>query len=171
MMMAVDVHYSGNVGVCAAVTFEDWGAATPTACYVHQHQGISEYQPGKFYLRELPVILGLISACGVSPNIIVVDGYVFLDGYQQPGLGKHLYDALDGKVPIIGIAKSPYREIGPEFALRRGNSKNAIYVTSVGVDFEHAKQLVGMMHGKFRLPDIIRYTDQLSRTSIANVCS
>lgn len=108
-ILIVDVHYAGGAGVCAGITFDDWGVAIPEACYVHRHLGVSEYQSGKFYQRELPAILGLLSEYDLSPETIVVDGYVYLDGYRKAGLGKHLYDTLGQRIPVIGIAKSAFR--------------------------------------------------------------
>ena len=40
--------------------------------------------------------------------MIIVDGYVWLGDESHPGLGGHLYAALDRKVPVIGVAKTRY---------------------------------------------------------------
>lgn len=48
----------------------------------------------------------LLSKHNLKPDCIIVDGFVHLED-DKPGLGKHLYDALNGKVRVIGVAKNP----------------------------------------------------------------
>ena len=43
------------------------------------------------------------------PDIVIIDGYVWLDQKGTPGLGAHLWSALDQQVAVVGVAKSPRR--------------------------------------------------------------
>ena len=67
------------------------------------------------------------------PEYIVIDGYVYLDGNKKAGLGKHLYDALQERSIVIGVAKSGFKDIPGETEIFRGGSKRALYVTSAGI--------------------------------------
>ena len=125
--------------------------------------GIGPYVPGKFYRRELPCILGLLKEHTIEPDTIIVDGYVYLDGSSKPGLGKHLYDELRGRVAIVGVAKAPIRGISSDFAVWRGKSSRPLYVTAVGIDTSEAKVKVAAMSGRFRVPELLRRVDQASR--------
>ena len=123
----------------------------------------AEYAPGQFYLRELPCLLAVIDRLDALPRTIVVDGYVFL-GPERPGLGAHLYDALAGNVPVVGVAKRPFRDA---FAVpvRRGESARPLYVTAIGLAVGEAAAHVRAMHGEHRIPTLLRRVDALSRHS------
>ena len=107
MILAVDVDYRGTTASVAGIAFQHWQDSEPTSIYQSQVDNIADYVPGSFYKRELPCILTLLREHDLKPDVIMIDGYVYLDGKHQPGLGKHLYDALDGRTIIIGVAKKP----------------------------------------------------------------
>ena len=116
-----------------------------------------------FFKRELPCILKLLNEIEYKPSCIVVDGYVFLDGISQPGLGKYLYDALDKEIPVIGVAKRSFAKISDEFALLRGDSQKALYITAAGIDQALAKEYIASMYGKHRNPSLLKKADQVCR--------
>lgn len=163
MILAVDVHYADEGSTTAGVVFDDWEASTPQSTFVSKLPGVEEYKPGLFYERELPCIVNLLREHALQPDFIVVDGYVFLDGFARPGLGKYLFDALQGQVKIIGVAKTSFAGIGPEFMVHRGESTRPLYVTCAGLDIDVAKSLVLRLHGKHRIPTLLRMVDQLCR--------
>ena len=165
VILAVDVHYADDGSTTAGVMFDDWEASTPQSTYVSKLPTVEEYRPGLFYERELPCIVNLLREHALQPDCIVVDGYVFLDGIAKPGLGKYLFDALAGQVKIIGVAKTSFAGIGPEFMVHRGESTRALYVTCAGVDVDAAKGQVLRMHGKYRMPTLLRTVDQLCRNT------
>jgi deoxyribonuclease V len=167
MIVAVDVHYSINDAVAAAVVFKKWADAEALRELVVSISPVAEYQPGEFYKRELPCILGLLDRLGVLPAYIIVDGYVYLDDAHTPGLGKHLYDALKGKAPVIGVAKSLFKNAPTDSAVFRTKSKRPLYVTAAGLDRTEAKRYIQQMHGQYRLPTMLRRVDQLSRRHVA----
>jgi len=163
MILAVDVQYSKNDAIAGGVVFEHWqdeGAQKECTSVI---EGVARYEPGKFFKRELPCILKLIAEHGLQPDCIVVDGYVFLDGFSEAGLGKYLYDTLDGRASVIGVAKKRYRNIDSKYEVFRGRSRKPLYVTAVGIDVEQAKENVLAMHGKNRLPTILKRVDQICR--------
>jgi deoxyribonuclease V len=94
---------------------------------------------------------------------IVVDGYVDLDAHGAPGLGAHLYDALEGRVPVIGIAKTAYKGADFAAAVVRGESTRPVYVTSRGVPLPEAAERVRGMHGPHRIPTLVTRVDHLAR--------
>jgi deoxyribonuclease V len=163
MILAVDVQYSENNAVAAGVLFESWQDEKAQKESVSLIEGVAGYEPRNFFKRELPCILKLIVEHHLKPEIIIVDGYVFLDGFSKAGLGKHLYDALNGEVSVVGIAKKRFKDIDSRLEVYRGSSRKPLYVTAVGIDLERAKRNVCTMHGKNRLPTLIKRADQICR--------
>ena len=163
MILAVDVQYSKNHAIVGGVVFEHWQDEGAQKECVSVIEGVAGYEPGRFFKRELPCILKLIAEHRLEPDCIVVDGFVFLDGFSKAGLGKYLYDALDGRASVLGIAKNRYKNIDSKYGVYRGASRKPLYVTAVGIDLEQAKGNVLAMHGKNRLPTTIRRVDQICR--------
>ncbi len=167
MILAVDVHYAGEGGTVAGVGFGDWDAAEPALAVRSHVERVAPYAQGAFYERELPCILQLLREHGLQPSCIVVDGYVYLDGHQRPGLGRHLFDALGGRVPVVGVAKTAFAGIGEACEVLRGDSKRPLYVTCAGLSLEEAKAGVARMHGSHRIPTLLRAVDRLCRDAAA----
>ncbi|MFZ5637675.1 MAG: endonuclease V [Pseudomonadota bacterium] len=163
MILAVDVHYPERGAIAAALAFDDWTSPTPTATYVSRFADVEAYAPGAFYRRELPCILGLLQEYGLSPDCIVIDGHAFLDDEGRAGLGKHLFDALQGRIPVIGVAKSAFAGTSADAAVLRGNSARPLYVTAVGLPQEEAKAHVRAMHGAHRIPTLLKRVDRQCR--------
>ena len=46
-------------------------------------------------------------------TIFIVDGYVWLGDESHPGLGGHLYAALDRKIQVVGVAKTHFVGAAP----------------------------------------------------------
>ena len=173
--LILDVHYQENndtdntqathknTATVAGVRFQG----------IEQHQILDEYQTtvsdvapyqsGQFYKREMPCLLALIEQVSQPYDVIIIDGYVWLDGVQKAGLGKFLYDHLSDKKPIIGIAKNQFCDISDDYALWRGRSKHPLYVTSVGLDSTQTKDMVARMAGEHRIPTIVTHVDRLGR--------
>lgn len=163
MILAVDVHYEENHPITAGVLFENWQASTPVKEVVSYVEEIAPYEPGGFYKRELPCILKLIDENDLDIDSIIIDGFVFLDGHGKPGLGKHLYDALNGRVPVVGVAKKPFKDTAAECEVIRGTSHKPLYVTSVGIETNVARENIRNMHGKYRIPTLLKRVDQVCR--------
>lgn len=162
MILATDVHYSGDEALTAAVLFEEWTATEALHEWVESRSGIAEYSPGEFYRRELPCILPLIERAYQSLHLkaIIVDGYVDLGG-GKPGLGRYLSRALDEHVEVIGVAKNEF--VGaPAAEVLRGESKKPLFVTTTG-NLHAAARRIARMDGEFRFPTILKRVDDLSR--------
>jgi deoxyribonuclease V len=163
MILAVDVDYRDSDAYIGGVTFEHWTDNNEKETFVSFLDNIHEYIPGQFYLRELPCILKLIEEHKLMPKYIVIDGFVSLDGEGKPGLGKYLYDALNNKVAIIGVAKKNLKGIPAACKIYRGRSKNPLYITSAGITLDDAKKFIRSMHGYYRVPTLLKKVDQVSR--------
>lgn len=163
MILAVDVSYSEDVAAVAGVVFRNWGDHHAQSEIISFAEVPAEYEPGQFYKRELPCILKLLREHDLKPDCIVVDGFVYLDGKTLPGLGKHLFDALGGKVPVIGVAKKQYKGIGAEYEIYRGTSGKPLYITAAGMELEEAQAYIGNMYGTHRIPALLKRADQLAR--------
>ena len=118
--------------------------------------------PGEFYQRELPCLLEALKGLD-DIEYIVVDGYVWLDIETHKGLGLHLYEALEKKVPIIGVAKAKFGNTPKVCELLRGESVKPLYITSKDMDLEEAKMAIASMHGKYRFPTLLKEVDSLAR--------
>lgn len=162
LIACTDVHYSQRGCTAACVVFDSWKATSPLETVVRTFDVAAAYAAGEFYRRELPPILGVLRELPRQPEVVIVDGYVWL-GENRPGLGAHLYDALGQHSSVIGVAKSSFRD-APAIALLRGASKTPLYVTSAGMPPDEAAQHVGRMSGAFRIPTLIKLADQLSRS-------
>ena len=87
MIVAIDVHYTNDKAFVACVAFDNWQAESPLKENTTVVNHVEEYEPGAFYKREQPGIMQVPSDHALIPDTIVVDGYVYLDAYQKPGLG------------------------------------------------------------------------------------
>lgn len=166
MILAFDVYYLNDDATTACVCFDNWTDSVSTQDFVEKTHNVAPYEPGKFYKRELPCIVSLLTKHNLQPEIIVIDGYVWLDE-NKIGLGGHLYNELGGKIPIIGVAKSRFALHSKVKVVFRGNSKNPLYVTAIGIDLDEAAQNIENMDGNFREPTLLKRADQLCRGIIS----
>jgi deoxyribonuclease V len=158
---AFDVHYLKNgCASVAAVLFCDYRDAGPAELYTQFLSGAANYIPGEFYKRELPCILTLLEQIDIVPDEMVVDGYVMLG--DRPGLGWHLFNWFDGKIPVVGMAKSKFEGAGG-VEVFRGGSIRPLYVTSAGVGLKKASERIRTMHGAHRIPTLLKRVDVLAR--------
>ncbi len=160
--ICVDVQYADLTAKVAGVLFRDWADPQPIHEITISTAVLAEYEPGAFYKRELPCILELLAQLPTTPALIIIDGYVWL-GHERPGLGYHLFTALEGKVPVIGVAKNHFHGIDDACALLRGTSQRPLFVTSEGMDAGEAMRGIEAMHGAHRVPTLIKRADQLCR--------
>ncbi|MFO0954696.1 MAG: endonuclease V [Isosphaeraceae bacterium] len=160
LIVCVDVDYRDAGAVAAGVWFRGWSADAAEFEADATFANVAEYQPGQFYLRELPCLLGVL-ACGPKADVVVVDGYVWLGG-GRPGLGAHLHRAIGGVV--VGVAKTRFAPATDAVPVLRGGSKIPLYVSAEGVPAAEAGRWVGLMHGPHRVPTLLRRVDTLART-------
>lgn len=164
MLACLDVDYRPDVTVAACVLFRDWADGTEASHLVDRGPPAAPYEPGQFYRRELPHLLRVLAEVKEPLKAVVVDGYVWL-GENQPGLGAHLYEALNRGTPVIGVAKTAFRSTGPAQLVLRGQSLRPLFVTTIGMEPGAAADCIRRMHGASRLPTLLARVDRLSRES------
>ena len=161
MIVCVDVDYRNDSVVAAAVGFASWtDDASVVEIVVTSDAPPAPYEPGRFYRRELPHITSVLALLVPPFDAVIVDGYVWLG--QDRGLGAHLYDALGGVTPVVGVAKTHYAG-ATAIEVLRGDSVRPLYVTAIGIDAADAAAHVRAMHGEHRIPTQLRRVDQLAR--------
>jgi deoxyribonuclease V len=158
VIAVVDVHYEAEL-VTAACVGAEWPDDVAVIEIVTRTRGAAApYQPGAFYERELPYLVGVLDR--MPPvEAILVDAYVWL-GQDHPGLGWHLHAARG--VPVIGVAKTPYAG-APSIDVVRGTSARPLHVTAIGIAVAVAADRVRAMHGEHRIPTLIGRADALAR--------
>lgn len=161
-MACVDVQYGAMRGAKAAiVAFDGWSAAKPLEQHVVDIAEVAPYEPGSFYKRELPCIRAALAALSPSLaiDVVIVDAHVWLDP-GVPGLGARLLDAEAIKT-VVGVAKTRFRN-APATPVLRGDSATPLWVDEGGVPVDATKR-IPEMHGRFRVPTLLRLVDQLAR--------
>lgn len=144
-----------------------WQSADAIGEYSHRDGPAAEYQPGEFYRRELPLLLSVLQMLPRKPDIIVIDGYVWLGVEGRRGLGAHLFDALDGASKVVGVAKTQFHGASYWAAqLLRGAGENPLYITAAGIPMEDAVAAVKSMHGDHRIPTLAGRADRIARDAL-----
>jgi exodeoxyribonuclease-5/deoxyribonuclease V len=165
MIYAFDTYYFDDYANTICIAFEDWTSETETEIFSEKIPITSEYESGAFYKRELPCIVSLLNKIILKQDdIIIVDGYVTLDNNGKIGLGGYLYETLNEKIPVIGIAKNGFN--APDSQRReiyRGESKTPLFLTAKGADVDEIKPKIEQMYGNFRIPTLLKKLDQLTR--------
>ena len=165
MKLIIDVGYQNNKAKVVGGFFEEWSANQLIKIAYKEVDEVAEYIPGEFYKRELPCILEFLKEHNHEEiECIIIDGFIFLDDENKKGLGAYLYESLNNKLPIIGVAKSKfYNNTKNTIELVRGQSKNPVYISAVGIDLNVAAQFINSMQGEFRLPNLIKQVDTETR--------
>ena len=174
MLLALDSYYKDNICNTSLVVFnenEDVAIYTDT----RYSKVTSEYIPGKFYKRELPGIKKILRRfIRQHPELweqihaVIVDSYITLKvgDKEWDGLGayvhKFLYKIEQPKI-VYGVAKSKFGDCDKiSDKVLRGKSETPLYVQTTAAPHFAAYQ-VARMHGKFRIPTMLKLVDQLSR--------
>ncbi len=162
MIACLDVDYRDAAAYAAGIAFHDWSDAAPATEKVISVAEVQPYQPGQFFRRELPCLLAVLRE--LPPvAVVVVDGYVWLDGVSVAGLGAYLYQALEGKTAVIGVAKTRFAGAGAAVEVLRGRSTRPLFITAAGMNAHTAAEHVRSMHGPNRLPTLLKRVDALGR--------
>ncbi len=164
MIACVDVAYGVSSATAACVLIEDWAASSPSAELTRECPIVAAYEPGQFYRRELPCLLAILQSLDELPQVVVVDGYVWLGPDGTKGLGGHLYEVVGPAAAVVGVAKTSYKD-APAVPVKRGGSRVPLFVTAAGMAAADAAECIVRMHGPFRIPTMLRRVDQLSRST------
>jgi len=93
--LAVDAYYVGNKAKVIGVLFENFSDEKPLKIISKVVDGVAPYESGSFYKRELPCIVSLLEDLDVRDiSLIVIDGFVYLDGDGRYGLGAGIYTSV-----------------------------------------------------------------------------
>lgn len=162
VFVAVDVHYlPTGAARAAAVVATDVTFGDLLADRTAHVPEVRPYQPGQFYLRELPPLHVVLDGLQ-QLRLLVVDGYADLDPACRPGLGAHAHAEFG--VPVIGVAKTAFRTATHAVPVLRGEgSTRPLFVTAAGMPRHDAADIVRNMAGRHRLPDALRRADALAR--------
>jgi deoxyribonuclease V len=165
MILAIDVHYKEATAKAVGALILQWDDAEAHRYIIKYIDGVSAYEPGAFYKRELPCILEIIKDVDLQTiSCIVVDGFVVLDDAGKPGLGAYVYESLQSQVPVIGVAKSNFHQNDRHvIPVLRGTSTKPLYVTAIGTDLQQAADHIKMMHGDHRLPTLLKELDRITK--------
>ncbi|AEW85768.1 endonuclease V [Flavobacterium columnare] len=164
MILAIDVYYVNNTAKSVGVLF-NWEDTEPTEIIIDTKEGIEEYVPGEFYKRELPCIEALLKKIPLEKiEIIIIDGHIYVDDSLKYGLGGYVWELLDKKIPIIGVAKNAFHSnkstVEPIY---RGESKKPLYVSAIGIEIATAVIHLQNMYGDFRIPSILKELDTITK--------
>ncbi len=169
MIVCLDVDYRDTETVTAAVGIDAWAASAAAFERVRRvREAPRPYEPGSFYLREMPHLLAMLDELAkdrIAIAHVVVDGYVWL-GTGRPGLGARLHASLAAAsrpAPVVGVAKTAFRDNDRAIAVHRGASARPLYVTAIGCDEGEAARSVAAMHGAHRMPTLLARVDRLAR--------
>ncbi len=158
-----DVKYHDQFAIIGYVLFENHASHVAFRTGQVRHDKVEPYVSGEFYKRELPCLLTAIHQIPEVMDLIYVDGNVWLDN-DNKGLGCYLYEALNMKIPVIGISKTAFHNSEKNvYPVLRANSKKPLYISSIGMEPTLAARSVAEMHGAFRLPTMIKLADTMSR--------
>jgi exodeoxyribonuclease-5/deoxyribonuclease V len=165
MILAFDTYYFDNKAKTVCLSFSNWTENENYQVYSEIIDGIEDYKSGEFYKRELPCILSLLEKLPFKDiKAIIVDGFVYLDDDNKLGLGAYLYETLEQKIPIIGVAKNNFATIiANKRQVLRGESIKPLFVTAIGINIDKAAELVKNMGGENRMPTLLKTLDTLTR--------
>jgi deoxyribonuclease V len=157
-----DEHLTARAAILLAEHRTDGTAAWKNVVDVSD---VAPYQPGEFFRRELPCLQKALASVPEKPSAIVIDGYVWLDHADRPGLGATLFQTLGETTPVIGVAKTRFHD-APGIDVYRNGSSKPLIVTAAGCNEHAAAEHLRTMHGSFRIPTLLKQVDQLARGSV-----
>lgn len=178
MILLLDVHYDevNNSAHIAGIITDDWISDKIISIYEIDKNGIDcAYIPGQFYKREMPCLIELWNSLSEydKSNIdtIIVDGFYDIWNGSK-GLGHHFKDWLTANgynKEVVGIAKNPCRETN-KFTLpvyrteesKTSKCRSALWVNGSKMENDYQSKVLSM-HGKYRIPTLIKAVDKLSR--------
>lgn len=166
MKLVMDFQIHGDTALVAAVAFDDWAAPEGTKNWSLRIGHVEKPAKGELDLRALPWLVQLLDANGLQPEAIVLDGFVHLDAQETPGLGRRLHDTLGGRTAVIGVSKSGFKDTPEQFEVHREEETAPLVITCAGIDLGAAKARVRMMHGRKRVPTLMKLAARIAKGSV-----
>ena len=163
MKLAVGVHDLAGVAGVAAVAFDEWDAAEASRTFTSRVVPLDPPVRSPRGAAELAGVLQLLREHALEPELIVIDGPVHLDAAETPAWGRQLFDALGGRSAVIGISTRTMPGLPAQFEVWRDEEARPLIVTCVGIDLGAAKVRVRTMHGRRRVPTLMKLAARLAR--------
>lgn len=163
MKLAIAVHFDATQAQAAAVAFDAWDAPEATKTYISHIAQVEKPARGELDLRELHCVMQLLREHRLEPELVLIDGFVHLDADETPGLGHHLFHALGGRAPVIGVSKTSRPGLPAQFEVMREEEARPLTVTCAGVDIGAARVRVRAMHGRKRVPTLMKLVARLAK--------
>nr|WP_204021595.1 endonuclease V [Micromonospora andamanensis] len=184
LVAGVDVSYDKvSPRITAAAVVVDLTTGVEVESVVVPGEVSFPYLPGLLAFREVPILLAALDRLGHRPDVVVCDGY----GVAHPrrfGLACHL--GVVAGLPTFGVAKTPFVGSFDEPGLRRGDWSalrdddevlGRVLRTQTGVkpvfvsvghktSLDRATTLTLDLSPRYRLPEVIRRADFLSREAL-----
>ena len=167
MKLVMDYQIDGDTARVAAVSFDDWGALEGTKNYALSVAHVEKPAKGELDLRALPWLIQLLEANRLQPEVIVLEGFVHLDAQETPALGRRLHDTLGGRSGVIGVSKSTFNGDTPDqFCIFREDETPPLVITCAGIDLGAAKARIRAMHGRKRVPTLMKLAARIAKGSV-----
>lgn len=164
MKLIVAAHDLGGSTVVAAVAFDEWAAGEASRTFACRLSPVDPPVRGPQGTAELAAVLQLLRENTLEPEVIVIDGPVHLDAAETPGWGRQLFDALGGRSAVIGISTRVMPGLPTQFEVWRDDEARPLIVTCIGLDLGAAKARVRNMHGRRRVPTLMKLAARLARS-------
>ena len=165
MKLVVGVQFGGGGAVAVGLAFDDWDSPQASRTWLSRIAAVEKAERGELDLRALPCVLQLLREHALEPDVIVIDGFVHLDALETPALGRHLYHALGGRSAIIGISKTAMAQTPAQFEVVREDEAPPLIVTCAGIDLGAAKARLRAMHGRRRVPTLLKLAARAAKGS------
>lgn len=163
MKLAVGVYDLDGGAIVAAVAFDEWDAAEAARIFTSRVTPVDPQVRGPRGSVELAGVLQLLREHALEPELIVIDGPVHLDAAEKPAWGRQLFEALGGRSAVIGISTRAIPGLPAQFEVSRDDEARSLIVTCIGIDLGAAKGRVRTMHGRRRVPTLMKLAARLAR--------
>ena len=163
MKLVVGVHFVGGGAVAVGLAFDDWDSPEASRTWLSRIAKVEKTERGELDLRALPCVLQLLREHALAADVIVIDGFVHLDALETPAFGRHLYHALGARCAVIGISKTAMAHSPAQFEVLREEETRPLTVTCVGIDLGAAKARLRAMHGKRRVPTLLKLAARIAK--------
>ncbi len=163
MKLVVGVHDLYGGAIVAAVAFDEWDAAEASRTFTSRLAPVDPPVRSPRGAAELAGVLQLLREHALEPELVVIDGAVHLDAAEKPAWGRQLFDALGGRCAVVGISTRTMPGLPTQFEVSRDEESRPLIVTCIGIDLGAAKVRVRTMHGRRRVPTLMKLAARLAR--------
>lgn len=164
MKFTLAVHHEPTGSTAAACAFEEWSAAEPEKVYVTRLDPLPVPARGTPDERDAQAVTALVNQHHLVPELVVMDGLVHLDVSETPGPLARVHAALGGGVPVVGVSRAAFKAgPAPSHEVEREDEAPPVLVTAAGLDLGAAKARVRAMHGRKRVPTLLKRVARLAK--------